>query len=45
MMESEAGKAFAELIVIGMPVNQFYVTFGLRLDSTKELIQKLNTLS
>jgi hypothetical protein len=38
MMDSEAGQAFAKLIV-GMPVNSFYVTFGLRFDLIKELIQ------
>ncbi|MBD2578524.1 hypothetical protein [Oscillatoria sp. FACHB-1406] len=41
MIDSEAGQAFAKLIV-GMPINSFYVMFGLRFDSTKELIQMFN---
>ena len=41
-IESPTGKAFAKSIVTEMPVYQFYVTFGIRVEATQELIQKLN---
>jgi|GEM_PF-1739636 len=41
MIDSEAGKVFAKLVT-GMPINSFYVSFGLQFDSTKESIQMLN---
>jgi ppGpp synthetase/RelA/SpoT-type nucleotidyltranferase len=41
-IESPVGKAFAKSIVTEMPVYEFYVTFGIRVEATQELIQKLN---
>jgi ppGpp synthetase/RelA/SpoT-type nucleotidyltranferase len=39
--KSEAGQAFAELVT-SLSIHSFYMMFGLRVDSTKELIQWLN---